>query len=279
MKPKIAIVGAGRWGKNLIKEFEVLADVAKIIRRDNSATDYPAVLADQTVTAVVVATPIDTHFAIAKQALEAGKHVFLEKPGTASETELAELISLAESKKLGLQIGYIFLYHDIFKYLAKEIKTPIKSICCSWEKFGSFGENILLNLACHELAIAHDLLKQSPTSQGHLYNLPAISAGDLAGITIEYPNETKLVININRISTNKQKTVTIDDGRALWRWQNDQLWLSTDGQPYELIYEAKVSALANECAAFIEMITTNPKILHGDTALSVHHTLDQLLGR
>ena len=105
-KPKIAIIGIGRWGKVLLKEFTKQADIfccdlkesddAKIFLKENYpnlpiTTDYHKILSDESIEAVVIATPTKTHFEIANQALENKKHVFLEKPGGTNSQDLEKL--------------------------------------------------------------------------------------------------------------------------------------------------------------------------------------------
>jgi predicted dehydrogenase len=123
---RVALVGYGYWGPNLLRNYCELpgADVqwvcdlrpeqlAKVAARFPSIrlTENPAeVLADPDVDAVLVATPISTHHLIAKAALEAGKHVFVEKPMTADVPQAVELVELAAAKDLTLMVGHTFVF-------------------------------------------------------------------------------------------------------------------------------------------------------------------------
>jgi len=290
MKPRIAVIGIGRWGKNLLREFSTFADVPYCVHKGNPETlqwlseTYPhiktvsleEVLSDPTIQAVVIATPIDTHFELAHKALEAGKHVFLEKPGCESAEQLAKIIALAEKKKLGLHIGYVFIYHPAFRYLNEHITETIDSVTCTWEKFGSFQERILLNLACHELSLLYSLIGISPTQQKILYMTPGISSGDSVGIRNDYSNGSHSIITINRMSARKNKSVTIVTKGGIWFWENNQVFKSTHGLPYESVFKSVSTPLTIECGEFVSMITTEPRVLLGNLALSVHASLASL---
>ena len=290
MKPRIAIIGVGRWGKNLLREFNTVSDIAYCVHRgsketqewltanypDITSTSYDHVLADVTVQAVVVATPINTHFELARRALEAGKHVFLEKPGCESREELSTLIQLAQEKKRGLQIGYIFLHHPAFTYLKKHIADPITSITCSWEKFGSFEEGIIQNLACHEFSLLYGLKNIAPSHNTLLYMTPGISSGDSVGIRAEYSDGSSATLSINRMSATKRKNLTIVTRDTLWFWEGTRVLTSTHQKPYELVFEDSSSPLSCECLEFVTLITTEPCILYGDVALAVHDSLASL---
>ena len=122
---RVAHAGVGGWGRNVARVVGELADLAWICdideeRQGQYAARYPQarvtaafddLLADDTVDAVVIATPVPTHYALAKQALEAGKHVFVEKPPAMRGAEMEELVALAEESDLVLMPGHLLLYH------------------------------------------------------------------------------------------------------------------------------------------------------------------------
>ena len=127
---KIAIIGLGKWGRNLLREFSKISCVTKCHTRGNQKNiswlrkNYPKVvhttsirdiLTDKNIDAVVISTPINSHFKIARNALEAGKHVFVEKPMTNTIVEAKQLLKIAKSKNLNLFVGHIFLHNEIFK--------------------------------------------------------------------------------------------------------------------------------------------------------------------
>jgi predicted dehydrogenase len=124
--PRIAVVGLGYWGPNLVRNLHELpeAELACVCDANEKALDavalrYPAVpgttsfddiLSDASIDAVLLATPVSTHFTLGLRALEAGKHLFIEKPLAASSEEAEELIEAADERGLVLMPGHTFLY-------------------------------------------------------------------------------------------------------------------------------------------------------------------------
>jgi predicted dehydrogenase len=122
---RVGQAGLGYWGRNLARNFDDLTDLrwlcdASEERQAEFAERYPGarvtgdfdeVLADGDVDAVVIATPVPTHYPLARAALEAGKHVFVEKPPAMRVAEMEELVGLAETRGLVLMPGHLLLYH------------------------------------------------------------------------------------------------------------------------------------------------------------------------
>ena len=128
---KVAVIGVGNWGKNLVRNFANLGALAMVCDTDKNrlATvekDFPsvrvtnsleAVLTDKEVKAVVVATPSDSHFPVARQALLAGKHAYVEKPLARDVRHAEELDQLATERNLILMVGHLLLYHPAVNLL------------------------------------------------------------------------------------------------------------------------------------------------------------------
>src|SRR5215217_9401142 len=124
---RVAVIGAGQWGPNLIRNFhnKQASEVVWIIDRDAARLDevrahFPDVQAavdpdhamrDPSVDAVVIATPTSTHYLLAKEALERGKHVLVEKPLTTEVKHGLELVDLATRGRLVLMVGHVFIYN------------------------------------------------------------------------------------------------------------------------------------------------------------------------
>ena len=125
MSLRIGQAGLGEWGRNLARNFADLAELAWISdpaegKRDEFSPRYPQarwaesfeeMLDDPALDAVVVATPVPTHYELATQALQAGKHVFVEKPPAMTGSEIDELVAIAEERDLVLMPGHLLLYH------------------------------------------------------------------------------------------------------------------------------------------------------------------------
>ncbi len=244
------MVGLGRWGQNLLREFEKISEVAPVPH--HGPPSYENILSQPEIQAVVIATPIATHYALAKQALEAGKHVLVEKPLAESTEQAAELVRLAQEKKLILAVGHVFLYHPVLdKIIELTVREKITNLEFAWYKYGTFVENIHFNLLVHDLAIMLYLMGQPE----HLK--PVRSESDIFEGVAEFADGKKANFYLNRVAPFKNKSVMIKTKtQTLW-WQDDQLFkLGPDG--YELIYQSEITSLERECAAFLDAISNRP---------------------
>src|SRR5271169_2979814 len=132
-KIRVAIVGCGYWGQNLIRNFSELADVevaavcdfnlnvlARTKRRYPAVElkrDFQQVLADPRILAVVIATPVSTHYPFARQALQAGKHVLVEKPLATSTQQVLDLMELADKHNRTLMVDHTFIYTGAVRHM------------------------------------------------------------------------------------------------------------------------------------------------------------------
>lgn len=178
LMPRVAVVGAGAWGKNHVRVFHRLGALDTVVDlNDNSvakvATDYPdvkvtkdfsEVLADQDIRGVVLATPAETHFELAKQALLAGKDVLVEKPMTLSVAEAEELVDLADKHNRVLMVGHLLLYKSavqaILRALADKAIGDIRYVEMRRIKLGKVRavENVLWCLGSHDVAVLLKLI-------------------------------------------------------------------------------------------------------------------------
>ncbi len=135
----IGVVGCGYWGPNLLRNFSEndaaelrwicdldearLAAMARRYPAAQTATDYQKLISDPGLDAVAIATPVGTHFGIAKQALNAGKHVLVEKPLTATAREAEELIDLAERNGRTLMVDHTFVYTGAVRKMKEIVQS------------------------------------------------------------------------------------------------------------------------------------------------------------
>jgi predicted dehydrogenase len=179
---KVAQVGLGPWGKNLARNFDELSELVWLCeeredRRRESEQRYPStrftadfadVLGDDTVEAVVIATDVPTHYPLAKRALEADKHVFVEKPPAMRGEEIDELIRLADERDLVLMPGHLLLYHPGVQKLKELIDAgELGEVLCIYGNRQNLGvvrshENALWSLGVHDLSVILHLLDEDP---------------------------------------------------------------------------------------------------------------------
>ena len=133
---RVGVAGLGHWGPNLARNFAELADLTWLcdsdVGRRDIASRYPQarftdsfeeMLEDSELDAVVIATPVPTHFSLARSALTAGKHVLVEKPPAMKGHEMDELVALASSRDLVLLPGHLLLYHPGIRRLKEMISA------------------------------------------------------------------------------------------------------------------------------------------------------------
>jgi UDP-2-acetamido-3-amino-2,3-dideoxy-glucuronate N-acetyltransferase len=195
---KLAVVGAGYWGINLVRIFHRLGVLAKICdfnaaRLTQLSADYPdvpvesswhAVMADRSLDAVVIATPAETHYELAKQALLAGKDVMVEKPMTLHCEETEDLIEIAESRRRILMVGHLLEYHPAVTRLQSLVEQGelgrIEYIYSNRLNLGKVRreENAFWSFAPHDISVILLLVKQLPiqvTATGGTYLQPNIA--------------------------------------------------------------------------------------------------------
>jgi Predicted dehydrogenases and related proteins len=180
----IGVIGCGYWGPNLLRNFAEneaaqlrwMCDVDErrldtLGRRypaTATTTDYKKLLADTELDAVVIATPVATHFNFAKDALEAGKHVLIEKPFTASVREAEELIELAERQKLTVMVDHTFIYTGAVRKIKEIVESGELGELLYFDSvrinLGLFQRdiNVVWDLAPHDLSIMDFIIGREP---------------------------------------------------------------------------------------------------------------------
>lgn len=182
----IALAGYGYWGRNLARNFFALpnCNLHSIVELDSSkvvslpkllpsthhVTDFKEVLKSKDIDAVVIATHVSSHYALAKLALEAGKHVLIEKPMASTVKECEKLIAIARSSGLVIMPDHTFLYTGAVQKMKQLVESGeignINYIDSTRINLGLFQQdvNVLWDLAPHDISICDYLLGQSPVS-------------------------------------------------------------------------------------------------------------------
>ena len=183
---KIGVIGYGYWGPNIVRNFfgaagctvskvadgrpERLKQLNKIFPSIDSVNDASDIIGDPEIDAVVIATPVFTHFELAKKALIIGKHVLIEKPMTSSVAEADELIELAAKKGLTLMADHTFLYTGAVEKMKELIENKTIGTPCYFDStrinLGLFQPdvNVLWDLAPHDISILTYLITELPES-------------------------------------------------------------------------------------------------------------------
>jgi len=239
---KLGVVGYGYWGPNIVRNFanqagcEVLTvcdknpkAMAQVrsrhpgVRTTDNADD---VTSSPDVDAVAIVTPVSTHYELAKRALENGKHVFVEKPFTATSAQAQELIELAERKRLTLMVDHTFLFCGAVRKIKELVDDGVLGPLYYYDSMrvnlGLFQHdvNVIWDLAPHDLSIMDHIIQEKPeavvaTGGRHLNGL-----ADLAFITIYFPGTVIAHVNVNWLSPVKVRTTLIGGEQKMLVWND-----------------------------------------------------------
>jgi predicted dehydrogenase len=226
----IGQAGLGHWGKNLVRNFDELADLTWICdsdeaRRAEFGARYPnarvtasfeEMVADDDLQAVVIATPVPTHHPLAKQALEAGKHVFVEKPPAMRAAEMEELVGLAEERGLVLMPGHLLLYHPGVEKLKDLVDSgQLGDVLCVYGNRQNLGiirtnENALWSLGVHDLSVILYLIGEQP-SQAIANGNAFLNAGveDVVFCYLQFPSGKIAHMHLSWLDPHKMRKLTV----------------------------------------------------------------------
>jgi UDP-2-acetamido-3-amino-2,3-dideoxy-glucuronate N-acetyltransferase len=231
--PGVAVVGAGYWGKNLVRNFAGLGALSAVCDSNTdtlralgeqypqcrTVMSYAEVLSDETIRAVAVATPAEAHANAVREALLAGKDVFVEKPLCLSVKEGEELVALARKQNLMLMVGHLLWYHPAVLKLKELIRTGelgrIQYIYSNRLNLGKIRreENILWSFAPHDISVILGLLNETPDgvlAQGGNYLHQHIA--DVTISLLSFPSGVKAHIFVSWLHPFKeQKLIVVGD--------------------------------------------------------------------
>jgi UDP-2-acetamido-3-amino-2,3-dideoxy-glucuronate N-acetyltransferase len=267
---KLGVIGIGNWGKNLIRDISKISCVKKCSSLGNSKNiswlkkKYPSIqhtcnlkeiFDDKEIDAVIIATPINTHYNLVKKALLAKKHVFVEKPLSSTLSNAEELIKIAKKNNRLLFVGHIFIFNEILKKIIQISKREnITHVNFVWNKFGTFDEDIFLNLVSHDLSIILTLFGK-PKKIKLVNAFGFISKCDIVTLILDLPNNKKCQIHVNRCSNHKQKHVTIFTQKNIYIWDDHRLYKNNKkSSSFGLVFESKHTPLETECKEFIKRL-------------------------
>jgi len=230
MDRNIAVVGCGYWGKNLVRNFaelgvlhticdsnpRILSDLESQYANVRKETNLGTVVADKDIKGVVIALPAALHYSAAKQALLAGKDVFVEKPLTSKSSEAEELVELAERRNLILMVGHLMLYHPAVHVLKQHMQAgnlgDIYYLYSTRVNLGQIrrDESALWRLTPHDISLFLFLLGDSPktvSAHGRAYVQPYLE--DVVFITLKFPQNILAHIHASWLDPHKIRQLTV----------------------------------------------------------------------
>jgi predicted dehydrogenase len=239
---RVGVIGYGYWGPNIVRNLNALdtAQVEMVCDRSTAAlararkahpnartvSDAAEILTSSQIDAVAVITPVWAHYELAKRALENGKHVFVEKPFTASSAQAAELIEIAERKNLIIMVDHTFLFTGSVRKIRELTESGALGDLYYYDSLrvnlGLFQHDIsvIWDLAPHDLAIMDYIIKTDPeaivaTGEKHLNGVE-----DVAFLTLYFPQNVIAHINVNWLSPVKIRTTLIGGKKKMLVWND-----------------------------------------------------------
>lgn len=283
---KVAVVGTGRWGVNLVNTFSQLDALAAIVEVDESrgrelaqkfaVTHYSSLddLLATDVPAVAIATPVFSHYELAKKALLAKKDVFVEKPLATTPEEAEELMQLAKQNNCILMVGYLLLYQPAITFIKAFLEDgKLGKIFSMRQIRRSLGtvrteENVLYSLGVHDLAVLNYLI-DSPITKITATAQEIITAGiaDDMSIHLQYATDIHAHVHLNWLWPIKERRLMILGEKGALQFDelrqevvfyrhygNKDATVTQEGS--EIIFSDNRQALKIELAHFLECIMT-----------------------
>jgi len=228
----IGIIGCGYWGPNLLRNFIQLhsCNIKAVCELDDSrlnyihtkhpsihtTKDYFELLTDDDIDAIVIATAPSNHYCLAKEALEHGKHVLVEKPLALNVKDAQDLVNLAAEKDLILMVGHTFEFNNAVRRLKQEIQSgTVGQPYYFYAQRLNYGIvrkdlNALWSLAPHDISILIYLLDQMPVKvSARGYDFIQKGVEDVVFMVLTFPNDVVAHIQVSWLDPNKSRRMTV----------------------------------------------------------------------
>jgi predicted dehydrogenase len=235
---RVGLVGLGYWGPNVARNLDDLPglELAWICDRDEDAllrveprfprarqtTNFEDLLTDESLDAVAIATPVVTHFELTREALLAGKHVFVEKPLALSSTLGEQLLALAEERGLVLMPGHLLLYHPGVRKLKELVASDelgrFLYVYGNRQNFGQIrrDENALWSLGAHDISVILHLVEEEPLeawARGESFLNPGIE--DVVFCFLRFPSGVVAHMHLSWLDPHKIRRMTVVGDRKM----------------------------------------------------------------
>ena len=291
MSRSIAVIGCGYWGRNLVRNMEALGALRAVVEPSpggqatarelapeaSVSADPASVLGDPEVRAVMIATPAETHYALACAAIEAGKDVFVEKPLTVDVDEARDLVERAERAGRILMVGHLLEYHPAILKIRELIDSgelgELRYLVSNRLNLGKIRteENALWSFAPHDIAVVLRLVGELPfeiVATGGSYISPGVA--DVTVTQLLFENGIRAHVFVSWLHPFKEqklvvigskRMVSFDDvAKELLQWDLEVDW--QEGQPIPVRHDGvpidygDTEPLREECRHFIRCVET-----------------------
>ena len=300
--PRVAVVGAGAWGKNLVKNFSDLGALSAVVDPDEKIragveqnyagvttfADFADALASDAVDAVAIASPVPMHFPMARDALNAGKDVFVEKPLTHTSADAETLADIAEQQGRILMAGHLLLYQPAIRWIKDYIdRGELGELYGIRHERLGLGrarpvENVLWDSGVHDMAVLLFLVGEQPgkvRASGHTILQPGIE--DDVHVHLEFPNGMRANLHTSWLWPETMRRLIVRGSKGMLLYDEvaqivtlHRKWISKDLQNCdegsEVVYHGHGAPLRLECEHFLDRIRDRlPPLSDGRSAVEV----------
>ena len=291
MKKNIAVIGCGHWGKNLVRNFSELGALAAVCDPNDQLAQFyaeqynvgnlsfAAILGNPAIEGVVLSVPASLHASMAIEAMNSGKHVYVEKPLAMNRIEAEAMIASSKENGVLLMVGHLLQYHPVFTAVRKLVESgELGSLSYVYSNRLSFGkvrseEDVIWSFAPHDISMILSLTGQEPEAvrtESSCILQPDIA--DTATIHMEFKSALKAHVSVSWLHPFKeQKLVVVGQGSmavfddtkpwgeklALYRHivQANGVLPSLEKAEVEYLKIPQSEPLRNECQHFIDVVS------------------------
>lgn len=231
---KVCVVGAGKWGMNIVRTLHELGALGAVIEaspqlRKDLQADFPECTVGESladipadIKAVAIATPVPTHYEVAKTALERGLDVFVEKPLTLSVEEARELHQIAENKDRILMVGHMLLYQPAIRWISSFLREGgVGKLLSLHQERLNLGrvrrvENALWSLGVHDVAVMLHLVGEEPSAV-YAKGQCALQSDihDDVYLHLKFPNKVQAHLHTSWLWPERRRQLTIVGDKAM----------------------------------------------------------------
>jgi predicted dehydrogenase len=238
----MGVIGYGYWGPNIVRNFSsadgvtvsalcdlnptILKKAKKAYPNLEVSTDPDAILTSTSIDVVAVVTPVSTHFELARKALENGKHIFVEKPFTATTAQAEELVELAARKNLTIMVDHTFLFTGAVKKIKQLMNEDALGRLYYYDSMrvnlGLFQHdvNVLWDLAPHDLSVMDYVIKERPVAISATGEVHCNGFEDVAYVTVYCEDSVIAHFNVNWLSPVKVRTTLLGGDKKMLFWND-----------------------------------------------------------
>ncbi len=293
MKKNIAVIGCGHWGKNLIRNFAHMGVLAAVCdQNDQLAQTYAeqysiehlsfsSILASPIIEGVVLAVPAPLHASMAIEAMNAGKHVFVEKPLAMNKIDAETMIASAEENNVHLMVGHLLQYHPIFMTVRKLVESKeLGDLSYIYSNRLSFGkvrseEDVIWSFAPHDVSMILSLTGQEPeVVKTESSCILQANIADTALVYMEFENSLKAHLSVSWLHPFKEQKLVVIGQEAMAVYDDTRPWdeklaiyrhniQKISGIPSlkkaeaEYLKTPQSEPLLNECQHFLNVVREN----------------------